>query len=60
MIEQKIRARRCDAGAAPALEQTIEDDRALGHLSLNHESHCFMFRSMCRHAGPMTMAVEIR
>jgi hypothetical protein len=59
MIEQKIHSRRRGTGAAPALEQTIEDDWAFGHLSLNHESHCLMFRSMCRRDGPMTMAVEI-
>src|SRR5215469_8147779 len=60
MIEQKIRRQQCGgAGAAPALQQTIEDDRALGHHSLNHESHCLMFRSMCRQAEPMTIVAEI-
>src|SRR4029077_7689654 len=59
MIEQKICRQRGGAGAALALQQTIEDDRALGHLALNHESHCLMFCSMCRHDGPMTIAVEI-
>src|SRR6516225_7285252 len=51
MIEQKIRWRRRGAGAAAALEQTIEDDRDFGHLCLNQERvivSCSAI-SRCRH-----------